>query len=128
MWRSRRCRLEVRWETRNGGPLFARRRRRRVDPARVSSEASWIVTRVDAEVRRFIHVYPKGINIDALRFVEKYAEFVGPELLGGLVKPVRENGWPRPHDGLINRAITVFEECINVSSSIICVIVLENID
>ena len=101
--------------------------RRGVDPARVSGEASWVVAWVEAEVRRLIHVYPEGVNIDTFRIIEKYAKFVRPEVLGGFVKPVRVNSGPRPDNGLVDGAIAVSEECVYFSSSIIGVVVLDSI-
>jgi hypothetical protein len=84
------------------------------------------MTRVRAEVRWLIHVYPEGVNIDTLRVIEKYAELVGPEVLGRFVKPVGIDCRPRPDNGLIDGAIAMFEEGVDFSSSIIGVIVLDD--
>jgi hypothetical protein len=116
--------LKIGWKTWNRWPIRAWWRGWGIDPTRVFREANWVITRPETEVGRFVHVYPEGIYIEALRFIEKYSEFVGPEVLGGFVKPIRVDCRPRPYHGLINRAVAVLEECSDMSSSVISVVIL----
>lgn len=77
------------------------------------------------EVSRLVHVYPEGIDIETTSGAEEQVKFFSPEILSGLMKPVRVNRGPRPDNSLIDRAIAILEECTNLNTSIIGIVILE---
>lgn len=63
-----------------------------------SSESCWVTAWVGAEVGGFVHVDPKSIDINAIRWIKEAGKFVVPIALCCWIEPVREGGDTGPDD------------------------------
>lgn len=93
------------------------------DGRRVGREADGgfvgvVAGEVAGEVGGLVHVDPEGVNVDASVLVEEVLELAGPVGVGGLGKPVGEDGDAGPDDAKPDGAVGAQEEGVLFDSAV----------